>query len=154
MWKNTLGVTVKLHAQEWKTYLGDRRVLNFDVARAAWIGDYVDPNTFLSNFLSNSGNNQTGWKNARYDNLLKQANVITDVPARMAKLKQAETLLLDEMPMIPIYYYVNYDLYDDQRWVGIHGNFIGEYKPQEIRLRKPGEAADPYLVAATPAAAR
>ena len=148
MWKKTLGVTVNLHPQEWKTYLGDRRMLNFDVARAAWIGDYVDPNTFLSNFLSNSGNNQTGWKNEKYDTLLRDANRMTDIPARALKLKEAETLLLTEQPMIPIYYYVNYDLYDDQRWIGIHGNLLGEYKPQELRERRPGEAADPYRVAA------
>jgi oligopeptide transport system substrate-binding protein len=150
MWKKTLGVTVNLHPQEWKTYLGDRRVLNFDVARAAWIGDYVDPNTFLSNFFSNSGNNQTGWKNPKYDALLKEANMMMDVPARMKKLKEAETLLLTDMPMIPIYYYVNYDLYEDQRWIGIHANLIGEYKPQEVRERRPGEPADPYMIT-TPA---
>jgi oligopeptide transport system substrate-binding protein len=144
MWKNNLGVTVTLHPEEWKVYLSDRRVLKFDVARAAWIGDYVDPNTFLSNFLSGSGNNQTGWKNPRYDNLLKEANRMLDPVARAAKLREAETLLLTEMPMIPIYYYVNYDMYDDQRWMGIHGNALGEYKPQEIRARKPGEAPDPY----------
>ena len=136
MWKKTLNITVNLHPQEWKVYLGARRTLNYDVVRGGWTGEYVDPDAFLANFVSNSGNNQTGWKNSRYDTLMKEANRMTDSRARFLKLRDAETLLLTEQPVIPIYYYVNYSLYDDTRWVGFYGNLTGEYKPQEIHERR------------------
>jgi len=73
MWKEKLGIECELTNQEWKVYLDNRSKLQFDVARAGWIGDYPDPTTFLDMFVSTSGNNDTGWKNPQYDNLILKA---------------------------------------------------------------------------------
>lgn len=104
MWRQNLGVSVELLNQEWKTYVKSRAVLDYDVARSGWISDYVDPNSFLGDqFLSNSGNNQTGWKNALFDELIKRSNQITDPAARNLLLQQAEDILLQEAPVIPLF---------------------------------------------------
>jgi oligopeptide transport system substrate-binding protein len=60
MWKQELGITIRLHNQEWKVYLDSRQKGDFDIARAAWIGDYLDPYTFLGLGISDSGNNHSG----------------------------------------------------------------------------------------------
>ncbi|MBI4567141.1 MAG: hypothetical protein HY719_01955, partial [Planctomycetes bacterium] len=65
-----LGVTVELENREWQTYLADQSKLNYDLCRASWIGDYNDPNTFLDMFVTNGGNNNTGWSNPLYDRLM------------------------------------------------------------------------------------
>ena len=66
-----LGIKVVPANQEWQSYLQSQQKLNYDVSRAGWIGDYVDPNTFLDMWITKGGNNQTGWSNARYDALLR-----------------------------------------------------------------------------------
>ncbi|WP_269525405.1 peptide ABC transporter substrate-binding protein [Coraliomargarita parva] len=106
MWKKELGIDVELYNQEWKVYLATRENGEFDIARASWFGDYDDPNTFLDLGLSDSGNNHSGWKNPEYDALISQAALTTNPEARMELFQQAESILIDEMPFVPIYFYV------------------------------------------------
>ena len=74
MWKKHLNIDVTLLNQEWKVYLDTVSNRHYEIARAGWIGDYVDPNNFLDMFLCNGGNNRTNWCNSEYDQLiLKQA---------------------------------------------------------------------------------
>jgi oligopeptide transport system substrate-binding protein len=110
MWKKTLNIDVGLFNQEWKVYLDTVNKVKYDVARAGWIGDYNDPNTFLDMWLTGGGNNQTGWSNARYDQLIKEAAKAGDPKVRFEKFQEAESILLDEMPVIPIYFYVSLSL--------------------------------------------
>jgi ABC-type oligopeptide transport system substrate-binding subunit len=105
MWRRELSIDVELSNQEWGSYLQAASSLHYDVARRSWIGDYLDPNTFLACFVSGDGNNRTGWTSARYDDLLRRAAFELDAPRRMALLRDAEALLLDESPVIPIYHY-------------------------------------------------
>ena len=105
MWKRNLKVEIGLNNKEWKTYLQDVDTLSYDIARAGWIGDFNDPMTFLDMFESDNGNNDTGWKNAEYDKLLDQARAEVDPARRLELLQQAEKLLMEEGPVIPIYYY-------------------------------------------------
>jgi len=107
MWKKNLGITCTLKSEEWGVYLDDRTNLNYSVARAGWIGDYMDPNTFLDMFVTNGGNNGTGWSNKSYDALIAKAKATTDPKARMATLHAAEKILMTDLPIIPIYYYTN-----------------------------------------------
>src|SRR6266511_5786275 len=58
MWKKNINIDVELENQEWKVYIDNQRTLNYEVGRYAWIGDYVDPNSFLDMFLSGGGNSQ------------------------------------------------------------------------------------------------
>jgi oligopeptide transport system substrate-binding protein len=107
MWNKNLGITCTLKSEEWGVYLDDRTNLNYSVARAGWIGDYMDPNTFLDMFVTDGGNNGTGWSNKTYDALIAKAKATSDPTARMATLHDAEKILMTDMPIIPIYYYTN-----------------------------------------------
>jgi len=112
MWKKELGIDVKMLNQEWKVYLDTEKSKDYDVSRAGWIGDYADPSTFLETFLAESGNNRTGWANAEYDRLLKEAARLGDRQARYELFQKAEAIFLDEMPVIPIYHYTRVYLLD------------------------------------------
>jgi len=105
MWKRELSIDIELSNQEWGSYLQATTSLQYDVARRSWIGDYLDPNTFLACWISGDGNNRSGWSNRRYDALIHQAAQEIDPARRFAILREAETLLLDEGPTIPIYHY-------------------------------------------------
>ena len=109
-WKRHLGINVGLRNMEWGAFNSETRQLRYNVARAGWIGDYPDPNTFLDIFLSNNENNQTGWKNAEFDRLMKAASEETDAAKRMTLLHEAEQLLMQELPIIPMYSYVSKDM--------------------------------------------
>jgi oligopeptide transport system substrate-binding protein len=86
-------------------YLDSQKNLKYDISRAGWIGDFLDPFTFLSIWQSGDGNNQTGWSNPSYDSLLQASLRERDTAKRLALLKDAENLLLDELPVLPIYWY-------------------------------------------------
>ena len=105
-WKKHLGIDVKLQNQEWAVYLSNTRQMKYWVARAAWIGDYLDPNTFLDMFVTDGANNQTGWSKKQYDQLIDSATRERDRNKRMRMLHDAERILMDELPVIPIYNYV------------------------------------------------
>lgn len=106
MWKVNLGITnVTLVNQEWGTYLESRDLGDFTVARAGWIGDYNDPNTFLDMWTTGGGNNNSGYSNADYDRIVSECLVEGDMDARMDMLHELEVLLMEEMPIMPIYYY-------------------------------------------------
>ena len=105
MWKQ-VGVDATLNNQEWQVYLDTRDNKAFDVARAAWIGDYADPITFLDLFLSDAGvRNDAGYNNAEFDKLVKDSFGISDPKARMASLEKAEQMFLADLPIIPILHY-------------------------------------------------
>jgi oligopeptide transport system substrate-binding protein len=103
MWREHLGLQITLHNMENKTVLESRRVGAFEMLRSVWIADYADPTSFLDVFRSDSGNNYTGWAHAGFDRLLFEADRTTDPRARFEVLRQAEKILLDEAPIIPLY---------------------------------------------------
>ncbi len=127
MWKNELGIDITLQNQEWKVYLDRERTQNYQVSRAAWIGDYLDPSTFLEMFVTDGGNNKTGWGNERYDELMSLASSIGDEDQRFAYFQEAEQILIDEMPIIPIYHY-SYKHLVDPSLKGIYPNVM-DHKP-------------------------
>ena len=108
MWKEALNIDVTLTNQEWKVYLDSVDQMNFQMARRGWIGDYVDPNNFLDLFLCDGGNNNTGFCDPRYDDMiLQQAPGAKTREERYAIFEEAETLLMEQMPIIPIYTYTS-----------------------------------------------
>ncbi len=120
-WKNNLGINCKLKEVEFQVLLDDRETGNFEISRAGWMGDYYDPYTFLKLFTSSSNFNDANWKNEEYDELIKKSNSTNDVEERMNYLKQAETILINEMPFIPLYQYT--------KKMAIHENVVGYYNP-------------------------
>jgi oligopeptide transport system substrate-binding protein len=87
-------------------YLDAQQRLDFNVSRAAWTADYPDPMTFLDMWTTGNGNNMTGWSRPEFDALIAQARTIRDTSERFTVLKEAESLLLQDMPVIPLYIYV------------------------------------------------
>lgn len=121
MWRENLGINIVPFNQEWKVYLKSESNMDYQIARKGWIGDYLDPNTFLDMYLTNGGNNNTGWSNAQYDNLIKSAAKEQDEEKRFKLLKDAESILIDEQPIIPIYFYV-YEFLTKPYLKGVYGN--------------------------------
>lgn len=125
MWHDELGIDMDLRQVEWKVYLANQSKMAFDACRASWIGDYNDADTFLNMFMSNNGNNRTGWKNAHYDELIRAADRENDIAKREKYFQEAETMLVrDENPIIPLYYYVGFNYYDSRKIKGIYRNIL------------------------------
>lgn len=107
-WTSELGINVKLDNAEWQVYLEKLNTLDYQVGRMGWIADYNDAYTFLEMYnTADNGNNDTGWENTKYTELLKQSVAETDPAARTKILLDAEAIMMEEMPVIPIYYYTN-----------------------------------------------
>lgn len=108
MWEQNLGITgITLTNQEWGTYLTSRDEGDFDVARAGWIGDYVEPNSFLDMWKTGGGNNNTQWGDARYDAIISELVTLADPADRMPLLHEQEEILMRDMPIMPVYYYTS-----------------------------------------------
>lgn len=106
MWKKYLNIDVTLANQEWKVYLNSVSQMDFQVARRGWIGDYVDPNNFLDLYITGGGNNNTGFADPVYDDMiLQQAPQAGTREARFKVFYEAEKRLMEQMPIIPIYTY-------------------------------------------------
>jgi oligopeptide transport system substrate-binding protein len=137
MWKTKLGVDARLVNEEWKVYLDSQRSLNYQVCRAGWTGDYNDPNTFLDLLTSGSGNNETGWSNPEYDRLIAQAAATVDPQQRLEVFQKAEALLMDEMPIIPVYFYTRVYLKRPEV-KGWYPNVLDNHPFKYMSLESPG----------------
>ena len=104
MWKNTLNIDVMVRTEESKITLPFRESGNYQMARTSWTGDYNDPLTMLQIMTSYSDINYGGFSNARYDSLIEFATTATNAQKRMEALKEAESILFDEVPIIPFIY--------------------------------------------------
>ncbi|RXT07820.1 peptide ABC transporter substrate-binding protein [Ammoniphilus sp. CFH 90114] len=105
MWKQNLGVEVSLTNSEWKVHLEAVQEQDFQVARMAWLGDFNDAINFLELYTVPEGNNSTLWTSEPFNKLIKDSYTETDSAKRQQLMKDAEKILMDEMPIIPIYYY-------------------------------------------------
>lgn len=116
MWRVKLGVRARLVNREWKVLLADRAAGKFDdIVRGGWIGDYDDAYSFLSLFRSDvSGQNHAGYANPDYDRLVRDAAGEPDAAKRRALMQQAESMLLADHPVIPIYTYVSSHMVADK----------------------------------------
>lgn len=107
MWFKNLGVKVKIQNMDWAVFQDARKQGNYQVARHGWIGDYMDPMTFLDMWVTNGGNNDAKYSNPEYDKLIRDASVEADAKKRMGMLHQAEDLLMKDYPICPLYFYVS-----------------------------------------------
>jgi len=140
MWKEELGIEVTLENQEWKVYLDTQNSMNYDISRSAWIGDFMDPVTFLSMWTTGNGNNNTHWSNPKYDALIDQAARTGDPQARLEVLRQAEDIFLREAPVVIIYWYTNAYLLQPsvQNWYPL---VLGNHNYKYIDLKDQFEPA-------------
>jgi oligopeptide transport system substrate-binding protein len=152
-WQNDLGIKAKLRNEEWKVYLDTQNTKRYDVSRSAWIGDYADPNTYLDLFVTGGENNKTGWGNPDYDARVAAAAVELDPARRMQILQDAEAILLAELPILPIYFYVDKNIVAP-RLGGFLPNALDEHFPkhwywmddEELAAKRARQPADWKLV--------
>lgn len=107
MWKKNLGVEATLQNVEWQVYMDKMSKLDFNICRSGWSPDYLDPLSFIDMFVTKGGNNRTGWSSAEYDRLVAEVNSTNDQKTRMDAMHKAEKILMDEMPVMPIFFYTN-----------------------------------------------
>ncbi len=108
MWRNNLGIKVRLEGKELKTFDEDRDNQNYMIARGSWFGDYMDPTTFLDMLVTGNGNNESGFSCREYDDLIHKAAALNDPQERMQRLSQAEDMINSVyLPVMPLYYYIN-----------------------------------------------
>jgi oligopeptide transport system substrate-binding protein len=113
-WLNNLNAEMDLQGVEIKVFGEMLRTQQYAVARASWYGDYADPTTFTDKYKSDSQDNDAKWSNTEYDRLCAQAQREADQGRRLRLLGQAEKILLNEAPIIPLYTYVNAYLFRPQ----------------------------------------
>ncbi|ASJ21459.1 peptide ABC transporter substrate-binding protein [Brachyspira hampsonii] len=107
MWKSGLGIDSTIAQEEWATFQTTRQEKNYVIARHGWIADYNDPMSFLGVFLSYSIQNNGGYSNKAYDDKLKLAMSTIDQDIRMKAMHEAEDILMEDMGLIPIYFYTD-----------------------------------------------
>lgn len=114
-WSSNLGITVKLDNSEWQVYLDKISNGDYQIGRLGWGADYNDAYTFLEMYNSaENGNNQTGWSNDEYTALLNESITETDPEKRTEKLLAAEAVIMEDMPVAPIYYNTNLNVVSDE----------------------------------------
>ena len=136
MWKQTLGVEVEILNQEWKVFLDTRQQkIETEIYRSGWIGDYNDAYTFAELFASGSGLNHTGYSSPDYDRLLREASAEGDMKRRAELLQQAERVLVEDLPIMPLYFYVTARLV--RPWVGgFTPNIMDHHRSQNFHILK------------------
>ncbi|SFS81296.1 peptide ABC transporter substrate-binding protein [Marininema halotolerans] len=130
MWHKYLGANVTLKAQEAKVFLNNRTRGNYMVARSSFLPDYNDPYNYLESFQTNHPMNQTGWSDKEYDALLHGAYTAKNEARRMELLHRAEEVLMDQMPVIPLYYYNNIEMKKST----VHGVLSHPTGPRDYRF--------------------
>ena len=138
-WKEHLNIQIELENQEWQVYLDNQTNRRYQISRSAWIGDYPDPNTFLDMWVTDGGNNRTGFSHAQYDSLISAAAAESDPERRMGILATCEEILVQqELPIFPIYYYVSIHL-ADPRLRGVQDNVLDKMMLKWFYLDESGE---------------
>lgn len=130
-WQTRLGIRIRIDNLERQSYFSRRRERDFDLCFLGWVGDYVDPLTFLGLWESSAGNNFAGWNRPVYDDLLQKAAGAG--AKRMSVLAQAEALLLQDLPILPLYFGATQYL-KDPRVVGWHENVLDWHPLRAVRF--------------------
>jgi len=134
MWKKELNIDITISNQEWKVYLNSVSQRDFQVARRGWIGDYVDANNFLDLFITDGGNNNTGYASDEFDDIiLNLAPRAKTRDERYGLFYKAETMMMNEMPIIPIYTYTSKHLVHPSV-EGIHPNLMDSLNLKYVKL--------------------
>ncbi|QDV58216.1 peptide ABC transporter substrate-binding protein [Rosistilla oblonga] len=132
-WQNNLNVKASLENMEWGTYLDKVFTMDFTIARGGWNGDYPDPNTFLEMWTTGNSHNSTGWSSPEYDKLIAQSQAASG-QERMDLLRQAESIFLKDLPVIPLYFYTRTNLFSPD-YAGFEPNVMDQHPLHLIRRR-------------------
>ncbi len=133
IWNETLGVEASQLNEEFQVLLQDMRDGNADVFRSSWVADYDDAYTFLEILHSSAAANFVGYANPEYDAWLEQAAATPDADQRRSLLQQAEAIMLEDQPLMPIYFYVNKRMVSP-RVNGWQNNSLNIHYSQDLTL--------------------
>lgn len=97
-----IGIRLTIEQKDWGSYVAAQQSYQYDMALSAWIGDYMDPTTFLDMWKKDNGNNNTGWSSLEYEKCLTSASHSSLQDARFLFFAKSESILLDELPIVPI----------------------------------------------------
>ena len=135
-WERELGVHATIAVLEQKTSIQNQRVLDYRVGGNGWVADFPDPVAFLDLFVSNGGSNWTGWGDPAYDRLIAAAAQALDPKQRYELFQQAEAILLDHGPIIPLVFGARTFLIDPAV-KGWEPSAIGIYQYKKVYLQGP-----------------
>jgi len=135
MWRQSLGIRSKLLNQEWKVFVQSRKSKQRQAFRSGWIADYADALSFLELFISDSRFNFYRYKNKKYDELVKLISHESDSKIRNLKIEQAENLILNDLPVIPLYYYVSRHLVNN-KILGYTNNVADRHLSKYLYLKE------------------
>ncbi len=141
-WKKNLGIEVRLANAAVSAWLDRRHNADFNIIRAGWYGDYLDPSTFLDLFSSDNDMEQSGWKNEHYDQLILAARSEMDPAKRMEDFQQAEAILVAEAPVLPLYYYTTIILIRPEVR-GYHNNVLDQHIYTDVYLDPTATTPEP-----------
>ncbi|MCX7027082.1 MAG: peptide ABC transporter substrate-binding protein [Spirochaetes bacterium] len=135
-WKANLGIEIGLQAKEWNAYMDLRSgSRSFDLARASWVADYLDPSVFMDMWVTGSLRNDSGYSSPAYDQLMRTAESLSG-SARLAVLAQAERLIADEAAVLPLFFYVDRNMIDLSRWDGWYANPLDQHPWKFIQSKQ------------------
>lgn len=135
-WVQNLGINASIRNSEWQVYLDELSALQYQVGRLGWIADYNDATSFLDMYATaDNGNNDTGWENPDFKAKLEEANQEKDPAKRQELLKEAEAIMIEDMPVIPLYYYTNNYVAKDG-FEGLKPDALGNLHLKDIKIKK------------------
>ena len=141
MWKKELGIDVEIVNQEWKVYLAAQNNLDYQICRAGWTADYVDPSTFFDLMRARTGNNNTGYSNPAFEQRVIDSLSAPDAPARARMLQEAEDMLMTDLPVIPLYFNTRWYLLQPSV-KGWYPNFLDDHSLKEVYLENEAIPSD------------
>lgn len=107
MWKKNLGAEIQLENTDFQVKLDREKakpVGDFQMSRAGWVGDFEDPMTMIDLWVTDASNNNPGYSNPEFDDLISSAKAPTDAKQRMDDMKKAEKILMEDLPIMPVYF--------------------------------------------------
>ena len=151
LWKQVLGIQATLLNEENKVFLQNReqKILT-QVFQAGWISDYADPYSFLNTFRSGHGRNDYGYSNNLFDALLDEVAAERIPSIRRRLMFETESLLLDDVPFIPLYTYVTKRMVNP-RLMGWQSNVMDHHYSKGMFFLKEASAESPPPIEETDA---
>lgn len=133
-WRQVLGIEVAVNSMITKQGSQNRKTGNYVMSVTGWGPDYNDPNTFLDLWVTDGGNNQTGFSNERYDELIDLASKETDLEKRESYFIECEQIIADQLPIGPAFWRAPSYACSDKIKGGMHRSTFQDINAVYVKL--------------------
>lgn len=133
-WRQVLGIEVTVNSMITKQGSQNRKTGNYVMSITGWGPDYNDPNTFLDLWVTDGGNNQTGFSNERYDELIDLAAKETDLEKRESYFIECEQIIADQLPIGPAFWRASSYACSDKIKGGMHRSTFQDINAVYVKL--------------------